>query len=369
MHFRLLFLLSLSIGLAACGGETVRPAPGDADPPSTTVPTPLEERVQLIPLSGPIASRDAEISGLAWYGDDLVLLPQYPGRFSVETDSVHAERERADDGALFALAKADLLAFLDGPRDGALQPRRLRFEAPGVAAKVGGFDGYEAIAFRGDRVFALIESTPADSVHGYLAGGTVQPDGTIRLDGATVTPLPIQAQLGNLSYETLLDTPGGVVALQEANGAAIDSLPKAYRFDDAFRLRDSLRVSILEYRLTDATDLDSAGLFWAVNYFYPGDRALLRPGTDSLKTKFGIGPTHQRMATVERLVEFRLDGSRIVRTERAPIQLELLDAEHARNWEGIARLDARGFLIATDTYPETMLAFIPAPPVPPTRRP
>lgn len=362
MRFRLALLLCPLLLLAACRKDAASPVPAATVGLSDeTSPAPLEEPAQPIPLSGPLASRDAEISGLAWYGDDLILLPQYPGRFSTHVDSVNVRGELKDEGALFALAKADLLAFLAGPRDGALRPRALRFEAPGVAEKVAGFDGYEAIAFRGDRVFVLIESEEVSAMQGYLAGGTVEPGDTIRLDAETVTPLPVRARLSNLSYETLLTTSDGVIALQEANGAAVNPVPEAYRFDYALGFLDSLRVPTIEYRLTDATGLDSAGRFWAVNYFYPGDNALLRPGPDSLKAEFGVGPTHRREATVERLVEFKLEGTRIVRTDRAPIQLELLDATRPRNWEGVARLDTLGFLIATDKYPETMLAFIPFP--------
>ena len=41
-----------------------------------------------------------------------------------------------------------------------------------------------------------------------------------------------------------------------------------------------------------------------------------------------------------------------------PIQIEL-DEKASRNWEGIVRLDDRGFLVATDKYPEMILGFIP----------
>ncbi|MEP0545598.1 MAG: hypothetical protein ABJF88_01570 [Rhodothermales bacterium] len=358
MLLRLAFVLSAALALAACDRDVPATATAAEERADTTAP--LETRAQPIPLAGPIASRAAEISSLTWHGDDLLLLPQYPGRFSTTSDSVSAASEDGDSGALFALSKVDLLAFLDGPRDGALKPRAVRFEAPGVVEKVAGFDGYEAMVFDGDRVFVLIESTGATAMQGYLASGAVQPDGTVRLDAATVTPLPPQAHLRNLSYETLLATSSGVIALEEANGPAVNPHPEAYHFDTASGERDSLAVPAIEYRLTDATGLDAAGRFWAVNYFYPGDRALLRPGPDALRAKFGIGATHRREATVERLVEMQLVGGEIVLTARAPIQLELLDAERARNWEGIARLDDRGFLLATDTYPETMLAFIPA---------
>src|SRR5690606_30124468 len=132
--------------------------------------------------------------------------------------------------------------------------------------------------------------------------------------------------------------------------------------DPALALRDSLRVPALEYRLTDATAPDPDGRFWAVNYFFPGDEPVLRPAADSLALAHGLGWTHRRHRAVERLVELRHDGERIVRTRRPPIQLELLGDDRPRNWEALARLGTRGFLVATDTYPETILAFVPAAP-------
>jgi hypothetical protein len=32
-----------------------------------------------------------------------------------------------------------------------------------------------------------------------------------------------------------------------------------------------------------------------------------------------------------------------------------------RNWEGLVRLDDRGFLLVTDLFPGTILGFVPAP--------
>lgn len=355
----LLFLALL--GLVACRTNAVQPVPAASRSVADTSTAPLEERVRLIPLAGPLASRHAEISGLAWHGDRLVLLPQYPGRFTVGADTVDMGGALKDEGALFALSASDLVAFLDGTHPEALRPESVRFDAPGLAAAVPGFEGYEALVFRGDRVFVIIESAGAGATHGFLVAGTVNPDGDVWLDAESLEPLPPQALLDNLSYEALLATPDGVIALQEANGAVVNPTPVAYHYDAHATLRDSLRVPTLEYRLTDATEVDSAGRFWVVNYFYPGDRSLLRPGPDALAAEFGLGPTHRRGATVERLVELHLTEGRIARTDRAPIQLELLGESISRNWEGVARLGTRGFIVATDKYPETMLAFIRAP--------
>jgi hypothetical protein len=59
-------------------------------------------------------------------------------------------------------------------------------------------------------------------------------------------------------------------------------------------------------------------------------------------------------------VEFRYTNAQISSTSRAPIQLELREDGRARNWEGLVRLDQRGFLLMTDKYPETILGFVPA---------
>jgi hypothetical protein len=59
----------------------------------------------------------------------------------------------------------------------------------------------------------------------------------------------------------------------------------------------------------------------------------------------------------------------VVRTPVPPIALELSanpfsGAWIARNWEGVVRLETpelRGFLIVTDRFPETMLAYVALP--------
>ncbi|NND84006.1 MAG: hypothetical protein HKN46_02545 [Acidimicrobiia bacterium] len=356
MPLRLTLLLFSLSALAGCRSA------GSQSEASEVPSSPLEAEVQLLPLTGPCAERDAEISSLAWFGDDLVLLPQYPGRFSVTTDTLEVEGEERQTGALCVLAKAELIAFVEGRYRGALHPRLVPFESAGLAREAEGYEGYEAIAFQGDRVYLAIESDGTEAMQGYLVQGTARVEegrlAGVRLNTRSLVPLPAQTRLHNLSYETLLVTPRGILALQEANGVAVNPTPEAYLFDPALHLRDSLDVPTLEYRLTDATTLDAEGRFWGLNYFYPGDQGTLRPGPDSLELLYGTGWTHQREAVVERLVEFRLDGDRIVRTERPPIPLRLLGENRARNWEGIARLDDLGFILATDTYPATILAFV-----------
>ena len=84
--------------------------------PSTK--TIAEQPVTLIPLNGPIAHEDAELSGLAWQGDNLILLPQYPDRFG------------KDDGILFSIPKSVILDVVDGKSKGPITPTFIQFLHP-----------------------------------------------------------------------------------------------------------------------------------------------------------------------------------------------------------------------------------------------
>lgn len=332
--------------LVACDGR------GGA-PTATPDPNlPAEQPVTVIPLAGPIADEDAEVSGMDWYGDYLILLPQYPARVSGE-----------GDGAVFALAKTDVLGVIDGTLEARLQPLEIPFVASGVPDQIEGFEGFEAIAFVDSRVFLTIEARAGGVMHSYLVTGTMAlgPDSSeLRLDPASLVEVPLPADLDNQSCEAIVITGDFLVLIYEANGVAVNPEPEAYLFDQTPAFLGTIQFPSVEYRVTDATVADTAGRFWAINYFYPGD-ADLRPEWDPLAEGYGEGATHLQYETVERLVEFRPTGEGVGLASTPPIQLQLIDDDHARNWEGIVRLDARGFLLVTDKFPETILGFVPLP--------
>lgn len=302
--------------------------------------------MQPIPLAGPLAAANAEISGLAWYGDMLILLPQFPGRF---------------DDQLFALPKADIMAFLDGLQDGPLMPQPIPLAAPGLA-QLAGYEGLEAIAFRGDQVFVTIETSNGSPMMGYLATGSSMPDlSQIELDMTNLAEIAPPAPLANYSDETLLVKDDAVLTIYEANGNHINPGPAAHQFSLELEPLGLLPFPAIEYRVTDATEVDENGRFWVINYLFPGDIGKLNPAPDSIAERYGRGPTHATSETVERLVELQINSDGMTLADTPPIQLELLADGEARNWEGIARLDERGFLLATDKFPETILAFVALP--------
>lgn len=347
-HLQLvLIVLVIPLCLPGCG-----PCPGmctEAVGPARAAV--FEQPVVRIPLTGDVAERDAEVSGLAWYGDFLVILPQFPFRFPQD-----------GHGSIFVLAKPDILAFLDGQSTEALAPLAVPFVAPHLAEGIPGYDGCEAIAFAGDRAFLSLEVQREKTMCSILLSGEMVPGLTaLRVDSLPAAEIVCPARLYNMSYESLLVVGERLVALYEVNGANILPAPEAPVFDLALRGEGALPSPTLEYRITDATASDEDGRFWVVNFFYPGDRDKIMPAPDALAARDGVGPTHSQCEAVERLVEFRYTERGIECTETPVIQLQLVDDSHCRNWEGIVRLDDRGFLLMTDKYPETILAFVPAP--------
>lgn len=312
-----------------------------------TTPLPREQAITVIPLTGPAAESRSEISGMAWYNDTLILLPQYPSRF------------RTADGVLFGIKKADILAFLDGSISEPLLPTEIPLIAPQVE-RIDGFEGFEAIAFSGDQVYLTIEAKPS-LMMGYLIMGSINPSlKELHLDLDSLKEIPPQSQIDNMTYEALLVTSNSVLSFFEANGLQNNPSPYAQAFTLAGEHLQSIPMDHLEYRLTDVTPLDSDNHFWGINYFFPGDTKLT-PKDDPLAIKHGEGPSHAASIAVERLIQFHYSTDGIAITDTPPIQLQLLPDDEARNWEALARLDQRGFLLATDKFPHTILAFVSTP--------
>lgn len=328
--------------------------PPDSPYPASLLP---EAKFQRIPLSKPVSSYRSEISGMEWYGDTLILLPQFPG---------FASGEKTGDGALYALSKETLVNHLSGKVSGALTPQAIPFTAPGINAAVSEFDGFEAIAFSGDQMFLTIEASSRHGATGYLISGQIAPDlSAASVNTDTLKPLPSQVNRSNKSDETLLVAGENVITMYEVNGARITPSPFARIF--TLDLLGPLRKEMppMEYRMTDATAPDPEGRFWVLNVHWLGEPGYATDN-DPIFQQFGEGLSHARQENVERLVEMQYTPNGIALTGRPPIQLQLSRLRIPRNWEAIARLDdeasgLHGFLVATDKFPGTVFAYIPDP--------
>ena len=299
-----------------------------------------------IPLRGPLTSRRAEFSGLAWYGDHLILLPQWPTHWANQ---------------LFYLNKADIVAFLTHKKTTPLAPQPIRLVNGDLAGQIPRFDGFEALAFDGDRAFLTIEAKPDQGMMGYLITGVMAPDlSELRLDSTRMPKIQPQTNIDNFADEAIFLAGNRVVTLYETSSIFVNPEPVAHLFDQTLKPQGTIPMADFPYRNTDATPLDKANRFWVINYFFPGDK--------QLRSELGLPGKAANPLTkdkpVERLVEFEYSPTGITRVDTPPITLRLLDNNVARNWEGIARLETptlNGFLLVTDYYPETIFAFVPKP--------
>ena len=316
--------------------------PGNTESPPGRESSSAEVEVQIIPLSGPIADPKAEISGMAWHGDDLFLLPQFPDRFSQ---------------SLFKLEKRDILSAILGETTTPLNPEPVQLINADRLKRTKGFEGFESITFQDDQVYLTIEAKPKEML-GYLVYGTISnAQNQITLDSNLIEILP-QASIGNYSDESILVFGDKIYTFYEANGVNVNNSPVAHTFSLAGEPVTSIPFPNIEYRITDASSPDLQGRFWMINYFFPLDKIKVDPAADPLADKFGRGLSHAQNLAVERLVAFQITNNGVELLDTPPIQLSLEADMVSRNWEALAILDGYGFLIATDKFPQTLFGFV-----------
>ncbi len=338
-----LFTALIILLLSACH-PTIPPPPSPSPSPTLTAETTLPPAPSptaaatitvtphVVSLHSPLDRRQVELSGLAWHGESLVLLPQYPTK---------------EGNHLYTLPRAALEAF--AATGAPLPPAEpINFDDDGVHM-LPGFEGFEAIAFDGEVLYLTIEAHKEGMMIGYLIRGRWEAEG-ITLDQSTLRPIQPQVNLKNMTDEAIILWDDSVLTLDEANGPQVNPRPIAHRFTlGDLTPMAPLPMAPLEYRITDATAADAEGAFWVVDYLWPGDAEKLHAPTPA---------DHP----IEWLVPLRITAAGIIRREDAPIlALTLREDGKARNWEGVALLPDYGFILVTDTYPETLLAFAPFP--------
>ena len=288
-------------------------------------------------LNGDIANPDQEISGLAWHNDNLILLPQYPSN------------------KIYSIPKQQIIDFLDSSLT-TIFPNEINWKSLGLEKGVKGFEGYESIVFSDDTVYVTIEAERYKVNSGYIAYGIIDNSkNEIIINYKSLKKIETPVTLRNMTYETILLYNDSVITIYEVNSINVNQSPVFHQFDKKLNSHMIKPFPYIEYRITDATEMDSEGKFWVTNYFWPGDYNLIKPNLSYAIT------TKKDIKSVERLLEFQFVNEGIERTETEPINIKLSEFGDSRNWEGIVRLDNMGFLIATDKFPETILAFIPMP--------
>ena len=293
-----------------------------------------ELKIKQICLEGSILNPKEEISGLDWYKEHLFLLPENQNNY------------------LYVISKEKIYNSLNSSNKIKILPKKNNFIAPDYKKSIEGFEGFESIAFHNDNFFITIEAKENNVMKSYIIWGEIDPKSfTMKSKEGNILEVKTPVQIKNMTYESALIHKGIALFLYEANGKNLQDDV----FQKALSLKDysisNVRFPNIEYRITDATKVDANNKFWAINYYWPGDKKYLNP------TKDYLNKIPKSSDKVERIVEFEIKSSEIVFSGSKPIEFKL-DDKNSRNWEGLVRLDNKGFLIATDKYPEMLLAFV-----------
>ena len=300
-----------------------------------------EKNIEEIYLKGLITDKKQEISGMDWYNERLFLLPENLGGF------------------LFTISKIEILSALGKKNKKPITPKQTRFLTPDYSKTIPGFDGFEAISFNNNEVFISIEAEENGIMCGYVAWGEINPRTLeIQIKDENIKKLNTPIQIENMSFESLLFHNENLIMIYEANGLNLQKKVMQTIFSARRNTISYIDFENIEYRITDVTKIDQHNKFWGINYFWPGDEKLLMPSKDFILNRFIEGKSHSQSKAVERLIEFEIKDNKIILSNINPIQL-VLDSDNSRNWEAIARLDDKGFLIATDKYPKMILGFVP----------
>ena len=298
-----------------------------------------------IPLLGEASERNLEMSGLAWYKDNLILMPQYVNESSP---------------AFYFLTKSSLRNWLNGDRREPLTPQRIDVVMPDYDNLIKGYQGFEAICFNGKDAYLTMESKFNDKMKSFVVKGKINmKNKSLKIEKDDLKEIPLALNMKNMGYESILKYKNNLMILFEANGVNVNSNPNASFYNFSLKRKKSAPFPNIEYRITDVTEVDNQNKFWALNFFWPGEKKLLKPGSDIFLKDLSNTNSHQEFDHVERLIEFKIDGKNISRTNSLPIYLKL--NKTSRNWEGLVRMDKNGFLLIVDEYPRTILAYINQP--------
>ena len=300
------------------------------------------EPVRII-LSGPAGDRTLEMSGLAWAGETLLLMPQYPNPAKP---------------CMYGIDKSIIKDRIKNPHV-PIKPKEYSLQLNNLVDLVPGFQGFEALCYVRENLYFLIEAETDRHMSSYLVAGNFnEQELTIYFTLDRLIKIDVPAEIHNMAFESLLYTRKSLWALFEANGMNANPEPTINTFSLGLTPKTKFTFPNVEYRITDFTTVNNYGHFWAINYFWPGYRKHVNPENDVYAHQFGKGETHQKNEHVERLLEFQITNDGVVPSGTRPVEI-VLEENNPRNWEGLVKMDDLGFLIISDEHPETIFAFIP----------
>ncbi|MCP5064427.1 MAG: hypothetical protein GY936_18460, partial [Ignavibacteriae bacterium] len=123
-----------------------------------------ETEIIQIQLAGEVAIRKSEFSGLCWYNNDLILLPQYPDRFSDEAG-----------GKIFYISKERIKSYLSGKNKSPLEAEYFSINVNDFPDLFSFGSGFESVTINNNIAYFTIESASMQKTETYLISGKIDP--------------------------------------------------------------------------------------------------------------------------------------------------------------------------------------------------
>ncbi|MCG8453450.1 MAG: hypothetical protein MI717_09750 [Spirochaetales bacterium] len=225
---------------------------------------------------------------------------------------------------------------------------------PKSLEEIDGYEGFEAITFDGDEVYLTIEVDRPNKMLAYIVKGMVTPNGIVVSPKALRVDVP--EQYDNMGLEGLTMYDRKLLALFEVNNEQLPSASSAYLCPKSFEECTPISMQNLEYRVTGLTRPSRSGEIWAINM-------VVEYYSDMLKSNRKNNPCNEISGAIKNyptLVPLNICTEGVFRDMTYPV---LCVKPHPAmgdqpNFEGLVRLDDKGFLIITDQYPTTVFGFV-----------
>ena len=298
-------------------------------------------------LSELTSDRNAEYSSLCWYGDNLILLPQYPSYF----------RSKIDQDAMFMITKDNLANAIKRKGKRVVEPSVIKLINNQIYKVLPGYEGFEGICFDGEYFYLTVEYN-SNTNQGLVVKARLSEDNMeleILNEQHIVIDLP--ANVFNASYESIFVYDNHIYVIYEANGVRINKNPIAKRISKDLKTVEDIDFDSIEYRITDVSSFDKTGRGWAINYFWPGDADHYLPDEDAIPNNFA--EENNVEFGVERIIPLIISDNKIqYDISRDPVYIKKEMRSDSYNWEGIVTYRNNSFIIVTDKFPQTKLRFL-----------
>ncbi len=229
-----------------------------------------------IKLSELNSDRNAEYSSLCWYGDNLILLPQYPSYF----------RSKIDQDAIFLITKDNLTSAIKRKGKRVVETEVIKVVNNLTYKFLPGYEGFEGICFDGEHFYLTVEYNSDTNQAAVVKARLSANNKELEILNEEHIILDLPTHVFNASYESIFVYDNHIYVIYEANGSRINKRPIAKRISKDLQTVEDVSFESIEYRITDVTSFDKTGRGWAINYFWPGDANHYLPDEDMIPNTF-----------------------------------------------------------------------------------